>query len=138
LADEENEMNNKVVARYKDGRMIKGATIDFSPGRDVFHVIDSTAPNTMPVMVQTRQLKALFFVKDLIGDPEYGSDGSAPNIRPALGRKVRVVFNDGEVMVGRSATQPATSGIFVEPEDPSRNEQRAFVLFDATQDVQFF
>jgi hypothetical protein len=29
---------NKVVARYVDGRMLKGFTSDFNPSKDEFHV----------------------------------------------------------------------------------------------------
>jgi hypothetical protein len=135
--EREMEMNNKVVARYKDGRMVKGATVNFDPSREIFHVIDLDAPFSVPTMVQTRQLKAVFFVKDLIGDPDRTTTSLFATPRPGLGRKVRVEFTDGEVLTGTSAAQPAPSGLFVVPEDPRTNEERAYVLFDATRDVQF-
>jgi hypothetical protein len=131
-------MYNKVVARYKDGRIVRGTTVDFNPSRDAFHVMDSSSPGSMPVLVQTRQLKALFFVKDLAGDPDRVGDASPSSPRPALGRRIKIVFTDGEVLTGRTAAyQPGRSGFFVEPEDPGTNEERCYVLVDATQDITF-
>jgi hypothetical protein len=43
-------MRNKVVARYLDGRVIKGTTQDFIPSRSFFHVILS--PGTPGVQVR--------------------------------------------------------------------------------------
>jgi hypothetical protein len=128
---------NKVVARFIDGSTIKGTTIDFNPTRDVFHVTEAnTQFGATPIQVQTRQLKALFFVKDLVGDAARvkGTASGAP--RPASGRKIRVVFVDGEVLLGTTAGyQSDRKGFFVEPDDPDSNEVRCYVLRDATKEI---
>jgi hypothetical protein len=130
-------MNNKVVARFIDGRVVKGTTVDFSPGKAVFHVIEAHAPaDARPLEIQTRHLKALFFVKDLVGDPnrEKGVAPGSPN--PALGRQVRVVFKDGEVLVGTTAGyQPGRPGFFLEPLDPNANEERLYVITASAEEI---
>src|SRR5262245_57320722 len=69
LGFEENAMNS-VVARFVDGRVMKGMTADFSPAKDLFHLIVSSAPRGAPPMeVSMKDLKALFFVKDFSGNP---------------------------------------------------------------------
>ena len=35
---------NKVVARFADGRVVKGMTLDFSPEKDLFHVARLALP----------------------------------------------------------------------------------------------
>ena len=60
---------NKVVARYRDGRVIKGSTTDFIPTRDVFHVHPEGGGLGVPV--RHTELKAIFFVRDYAGNPEH-------------------------------------------------------------------
>ena len=60
----------KVVARYRDGRLLKGSTSDFQPNKDRFHLALSDAgPGARPVEVRLSELKAVFFVRDFKGDP---------------------------------------------------------------------
>ena len=58
--------NNRVVAHFLDGRVIKGTTSNFFPNRPTFHLLAVGAGQDTEV--QCRQLKAVFFVKDLAGD----------------------------------------------------------------------
>ena len=74
---------NKVVVRYADGRMLKGTAADFFPGKDLFHVCPVGDPEGVgPVEVHAAELKAVFFVKDFAGNPEYSehleADAPAP------------------------------------------------------------
>jgi len=130
---------NRVVARYADGRMLKGMTADFFPGKDVFHVSPAgAADGTDPVEVRVPDLKAVFFVKDFLGDPSYEERREFSAQHPALGRKIRVVFKDGEVLVGTTTGyQPSRPGFFVEPADPGSNNERCYVVAGATQEVSF-
>ena len=131
-------MNNKVVARFADGRTIKGTTMDFHQDKHVFHVIDMTAPGAPPVAVRMRELKALFFVEDLVGDPHRPKVREPDPSRPVGGRRIKVVFNDGEVLVGTTTGfQPGRPGFFVEPADETANEKRCYVLVAATKEVTF-
>ena len=128
---------NKVVVRYADGRIIKGVTADFFPNKDVFHVADPSAPmGSTPTEVNKAELKALFFVKDYDGDPSYSERKEFAGT--PVGRAIRVVFNDGEVLVGTTTGyQPGRPGFFVEPADPQSNNERAYVVTAATREVGF-
>ena len=130
---------NKVVARFRDGRMVKGFTHDFTPARDRFHVDEvGAAPGTKAVEILRDDLKALFFVKDFAGDPRRVDVNDFDASRPAVGRRIRVVFQDGEVMVGTTlGYQPGRPGFFLEPADAESNIRRCFVVARATREVRF-
>jgi len=120
----------KVVARYADGRVLKGTTLNFSPTRQTFLLQAEGPSNSEPVTVRTSDLKAIFFVRDLAGNAEY-NDVKEFVGRPA-GRKVVVTFKDGERLVGASLTYDAArEGFFLFPADPRSNNERIYVLMSA-------
>jgi len=127
---------NRVVARYRDGRLVKGVTSDFLPARDLFHV--APEGGGAPVAVKHADLKAVFFVRDFAGNPEHQTRNDFAAGRPAIGKQIRVVFEDGEVMVGTTqGYQPGRPGFFVVPADPVANTQRCYVISAATKEVGF-
>ena len=130
---------NTVVARFVDGRIIKGTTDNFFPNKDAFYVRDSDAPaDEKPMEIRTSDLKALFFVKDLSGDPARVERKELDPGRPPVGRPIQVTFKDGEILVGTTTGyQPGRPGFFVEPIDPDSNNERCFVVAAATRDVRF-
>ncbi len=125
----------KVVARYADGRVLKGTTLNFSPTRQTFLLhAESASINSEPVTVRTSDLKAIFFVRDLAGNAEY-NDVQEFVGRPA-GRKVVVTFKDGERLVGASLTYDAArEGFFLFPADPRSNNERIYVVMSAVVTV---
>ena len=124
---------NKVVARFKDGTMMKGTTADFFPNKNVFHLI---VTNGETLTVNTDQLKAIFFVKDFQGDKDR-KEIYADNI-PGGGRKVQITFSDGETLTGFSqGYSPDRPGFFVVPADTKNNNERIFVITSATKKVTF-
>jgi len=128
---------NRIVAHYQDGHVLKGVTNDFLPAKDRFHVLaaDST-PGGKPSEVVVAELKALFFVKDFAGHPEHKRSQDFDPKAPLSGRKIRVAFKDGEVMVGTTqGYQAGRSGFFVIPADPESNNERCFVVSAATAEV---
>ena len=131
---------NKVVAHYQDGRIVKGYTVDFLPTKPSFHLALADAPQPIkPVEVLLAQLKAVFFVKNLDGGPQphVHRQDFEPG-KPALGRKVRVVFKDGENLVGTTQGYDANRpGFFVFPADTGSNNERIFVVKGATKQVSF-
>ncbi len=130
---------NKVVARFEDGRLVKGMTLDFSPEKNLFHVNDVTesAPEASTA-IHTMDLKALFFVKDLAGDPEHVEDKFFRSMVPDDMRPIRAQFRDGEVLVGTTAGyQPGLPGFFLIPADAESNNERCYVVTTATQDIRF-
>ncbi|MBE0417786.1 MAG: hypothetical protein IBX63_08465 [Coriobacteriia bacterium] len=130
---------NKVVARFADGRLIKGMTADFFPAKDLFHVIvTDTSVETEAVEIHTEELKALFFVKDFAGNPEYSERKDFDPSHPPVGHPIRVEFKDGEVLVGTTTGyQPGRPGFFLEPADPGSNNERCYVVTAATREVRF-
>ena len=130
---------NRVVARFADGRVVKGMTMDFFPTKPLCHVsVLGAPPGTPPIEVNTADLKALFFVKDFAGNPGYAESKEFDSEHPVTGRKIRVVFKDGEVLVGTTTGyQPGRAGFFVEPADGGSNNERCYVVSAATVAVTF-
>jgi hypothetical protein len=130
---------NKVVARFADGSMVKGVTADFFPGRGTFHVsVAPGGPGSETVEIRLQDLKAVFFVRDYSGDPHHVRTKAFDAGRPTIGRKIKVVFRDGEVFVGTTqGYQPGRQGFFVVPADPEMNTERCYVVSAATQSVGF-
>jgi hypothetical protein len=125
----------KVIARFRDGHLVRGYTADFHPSKPQLHL--SAEPNSSDTLfLQLSQLKALFFVRDFTGDQtrvDRQEFGSAPQ-----GRKVAVMFNDGETLLGTTlGYRGEGNGFFVHPADPRSNNLRVFVVPGATQQVRF-
>jgi hypothetical protein len=132
------EISNLVVARYADGRVLKGVTQDFSPNRGIFHV-HAPGDDANAVELRFKQLKALFFVKSLEGD------GKRQDVRgfvagPAetqQGKKIAVRFRDGEFICGYTLSwTPDREGFFLFPADADGNNQRIFVITAATVEIK--
>jgi hypothetical protein len=130
---------NRVVVRFADGGLVKGTTSDFLPGRETFHVSEAlAAPGAAAVEIRMRDLKAVFFVKDYAGDPKHVEKKQFDPSRPPAGRRIRVVFKDGEVFVGTTqGYQPDRPGFFVVPADPTANTERCYVVTASTNEVSF-
>ena len=120
-------MANEVVARYVDGRVVKGICLDVDPARPMCHV--KTAEQGM-VKVKLAELKALFFVKDLAGNPAH-QEGSAVEPEDARARSfsgISVEFKDGERITGLTARYPPIRPFFyVLPADAGSNNFRILV-----------
>ncbi len=130
---------NKIVVRYQDGRLLKGSTVDFFPNKETFHVVLADAQaGAKPVEVFVRDLKAVFFVKDFVGNSAYNDNKEFTQSKPVVGRKIKVTFKDNEVLTGTTqGYQPGRPGFYVVPADPNSNIERFYVVTAATQDVSF-
>jgi hypothetical protein len=130
---------NKVVVRLADGNIIKGVTTDFFPGKDIFHVsVENALNGTKPIEISTRNMKAVFFVKDFAGNPQHVKQNEFDPTHPPVGRRIKVVFKDGEVLVGTTTGyQPERPGFFIIPADASSNNERCYVIAAATQEISF-
>jgi hypothetical protein len=130
---------NRIVARYQDNRLLKGITNDFLPAKDRFHVVPAdNPPGTRPLEVLIADLKALFFVRDFTGHPEHHRSQEFDPSKPPVGRKIRVMFKDGEVMAGTTqGYQPGRPGFFLVPADSRSNNERCFVVAASTKEIAF-
>jgi hypothetical protein len=127
---------NRVIAHYLDGRVVKGTTEDFHPDRRQFHLhpIDASAPT----VVDNRQLKAVFFVKDFAGNPGRKDlhGFGLMSAEQTQGKKIAIEFKDGERIQGYTlAYTPDRQGFFVVPADPGSNNLRIYVLKGATRQI---
>ena len=127
---------NKLVVRYLDGTLLKGFCQDFHPTRSFFHLTPSITPGAETSMVPMQQLKAVFFVRDFEGDPDY-VEGRTFAERPS-GRKVEITFADGELMVGSTlGYRTDGTGFFISPADGDGNNLRVFVLPGGVKRVRY-
>jgi hypothetical protein len=130
----------KVVARYRDGRMVKGTTQNFFPNnKPVFHVnLQGGAGVGDPVEVKIEDLKAIFFVRDFRGNAKHVERKQLAPGERAQGRLMEVTCKDGEVIVGgTTGYDPKRQGFFLFPIDPTANNARVFVVTSAVRTARF-
>ncbi len=121
---------NKLVVHTAVGRIVKGQSSDFSSTKDFFHLVCLDPPGKT-IKVPLANLKAIFFVKDFRGDPSY-KESKDFSKAPPYGKRVKVIFHDGEAFHGFSdAIHRNRIGFFILPVDPDANTIRAFVLNEA-------
>ena len=126
-----------VVARFVDGRVLKGTTQDFSPHKPLFHLAVWDDPAARALAVPVGALKALFFVRTFEGDPKHVDDRDFTNAK-GQGRKILVTFFDGEVLRGFTAGYSKDKpGFFVIPSDPKANNSRAYVVTAAVKKIEW-
>ncbi len=128
----------KVIARFRDGRLLKGLSQSFNPTCPSFFLIPvPSAGKPQPVKVALADLKAVFIVHDFVGKPEYHEQKQFPlNHGDNTGLRLKVTFSDGEVLVGRSLNyDPNAAGFFLLPADPASNNQRVYVVAGAVKSV---
>ncbi len=131
------EQENKVVIAFVDGRRLKGYVYDFSALKDSFNVLPPDKRlHEHGIKVLMKDLKAVFFVKDFLGNPDYhDKDIVDEHIH---GRKIEVSFRDGETIVGKTeGYNPQKLGFFMVPGDPASNNIRVFVINKNAQKVRF-
>jgi len=131
-------MMNQIIAHFQDGKVLRGQSMDFLPAKDRFHLVPAGSGATQkPVEIVVGDLKGVFFVRDLKGNRERRKVNEFDPGAPALGRKIRVVFKDGEVLQGYTqGYQPGRPGFFLIPADHGGNTERCFVVAAATREIQ--
>jgi hypothetical protein len=137
------KVQNLVVARYQDGKIIRGVTHDFGPKKKVFHV--STVEKYGKTVrgkifeIHLLELKAVFFVRSLAGrqGPPSLKGLMEEKLDPPGLMKVKITFLDGEILVG--TTQGYTherEGFFVVPLERDSNNLRIFVVSRAVKKIE--
>lgn len=131
--------SNLVVARFKDGRILKGRTFGVNLATGSFFVEDGEAPEgAAPTLVHLRELKAIYFVKDHVGDPSRKDSHPERPKAPPGERVVAVKFKDGEIALGSTLSYaPNRRGFFMTSLEDSTNNLRALVLSDAVEKMRF-
>ena len=126
----------KIIARRLDGTVLKGHTQNFDPSRPAFTLTVPDAPEgEREVSVRLDQLKAVFFVKDFAGNPEYSEKKEF--FDPLVGRRLQVTFKDGETLFGTSLSYDAArDGFFLFPVDKFSNNDKVFVVAAAVAHIK--
>jgi hypothetical protein len=132
-----NSTGSTVVARFVDGRVIKGVTHDFSPQESFFHIAIWDDPAAKALKVPVRALKALFFVRTYKGNSQHDESRDIDNAN-VVGRKLVVTFADGEVLCGSTTGDSSDKpGFFVIPIDPESNNSLVFVVGSSIKQVEW-
>jgi len=133
-------LKKKVVVKFKDGKIIKGWVGEFKPGRETFILFPLFEySQDEQLVINFKELKAVFFVKDFKGDHTYKKARSF-NIDMVITptqRKIIVDFEDSEKLYGTCLTYGKfKKGFFVYPIDPKDNSERIFVVHSATKKIK--
>jgi hypothetical protein len=125
----------RVVARFRNGKLVRGYTNDFHPSKPHLHLTPEARIGDA-LFVVVSQLKAVFFVRDFAGDPSRVDSTEFDTANH--GRKVEVTFADGEVLRGTTlGYRNDGTGFFVQPADAGSNNTRVFVAPGAARSVKF-
>lgn len=124
-------MAQKVVAHFLDHGIVKGTSMDVDPNKATCHI---QTEGDGVVEVELARLKALFFVKDLMGRREY-NETHAPktgDLRLHGSHHVNLGFHDGERMGALMNRYPPNRPFFfVLPMDPRSNNIRILLNREA-------
>ena len=127
---------NKIVVHEKGGNILKGTTADFLPKRPLFHIAVGGIHGEEIKKISMDNLKAIFFVKDFSGNRDYKETKDFSD-RPASGKKIRAMFQDGETITGYTHSinmdQPR---FFLVPVDPKSNNERIFIVFSSLSTLE--
>ncbi len=129
-------MERKVVVHMKDGSIHKGITHDFESGQESFHLLPAEGGG-VPRRIAVDDMKALFYVKDYMGNRDFVARRQFDEAREA-GRKAVVTFEDGEEIWGYlgEGADGSGRGFFLFPADPGDNNIRLFVNRSAMQSLR--
>jgi len=127
-------MQNRIIVRFTDGKILKGTTVDLLPNKSVFHLNENETGAIHKIDIVN--LKAIYFVKSFGGNKDYQDKNDIERV--GLGKKIRVSFKDGETLVGYTQGYSANRSLFIVfPCDPDNNNEKVFVVTGATDNVAF-
>ena len=136
---------HRVVARFNNGRIIKGYIRNFIAEESFVTLEEAGICKEQSIPIG--ELKAIFFVKTFEGVSGH-RDKKAYGIRNNIGRKVYIRFNDGESMIGflegdvpwkkgffLSKPDRKVKGFFLIPVDSESNNIKVFVVGSSIRDI---
>ena len=127
---------NKIVVHDKGGNILKGTTADFLPKKSLFHLAVGGMQGEEVEKIVMDNLKAIFFVKDFVGDKNYEETKEFSECL-TTGKRIRAMFKDGEIVFGYThALNLNQAGFFLVPTDPQSNNERIFIVFSALNTLE--
>lgn len=137
------EVQNKLVAHFKDGQVNRGFSRDFDPVKASFHLVNRQGEVAISRAITLEDLKALFHVKTWGREdrhrnrrPGFPDDGRAP-LEGVSFVKTVLEFYDGEKIFGYSEEyDPTRTGFYVVPADPDDNNEKIYVVQSSLVNIQ--
>ena len=130
-------MEQKIVVNLRSGAVHKGVTHDFSPNKEAFHILPAEGGG-LPVRVQMNDMKAMFWVKDYLGNREFVARRDFDPARPLEGRRAILTFLDGETMWGAvTDDDPSVAGFYFVPSDERDNNEKIFVVRKSLKELRW-
>jgi hypothetical protein len=126
-----------VVARFLNGKTVKGTTQNFLPNKATFHVYENGDEGSPALELSVDSLKAVFFVKNFAGRKDHVEDYNFEKNK-GYGRKCVVKFIDGEFITGYTSGYGANRpGFFLIPAEADSNNTRVFIVNKAVLDIRW-
>lgn len=123
----------QIVVHFNDGNVKKGTTSNFEPDRNSFSMETIGGEQ---VEVSIVGIKSIFFVKDFEGEKCFSYEYK-DNI-PDVGRKIKVEYFDGEVIIGYVfGYSSKNQGFLMVPADLDGNNLRIYAVNEAVKKVEF-
>jgi len=130
-------MEQKIVVNMRGGAVHKGVTHDFSPKQDAFHVLPAEGGG-VPLRVNMDDMKAMFWVKDYLGNRDFVARRDFDSGRAAAGRRAILTFADGETIWGTvTEDDPSGPGFFFVPSDERDNNMKIFVVRNSLKELRW-
>ena len=130
-------MEQKIVVNMRSGAVHKGFTHDFSPRREMFHVLPAEGGG-VPIRINLGDMKAMFWVKDYLGNREFVARKGFDPERATEGRRAIVTFADGETMWGAvTEDDPSLPGFYFVPSDERDNNLKIFVVRKGLKELRW-
>ncbi len=121
---------HKVIVRTRDGEVIPG----FANQDRIKTTLKIITQQGKEQTFSLNKLKAVFFVKDFQGNPEYDEIKFLNKQSVSSMIWVRVEFFDGEVLEGKILNNMeliSSPGFFLSPSDQDTNNKRVYVVKSA-------
>jgi len=130
-------MEQRIVVNMRGGAIHKGVTHDFSPKQGTFHVLPAEGGG-VPIRVNMDDMKAMFWVKDYLGNRDFVARRDFDPGRTAEGRRAILTFADGETIWGTvTEDDPSGPGFFFVPSDERDNNMKIFVVRNSLKELRW-
>jgi hypothetical protein len=92
----------------------------------------------VPIRVNLDDMKAMFWVKDYLGNRDFVARRDFDPGRPSEGRRAILTFGDGETIWGSVIEDdPSSFGFFFVPSDERDNNLKIFVVRKGLKELRF-
>ncbi len=88
--------HEKAILRFIDGKMLKGYIKNFTLADEHIFIEDDSSETQK---IRLKELKAIFYVRDFLGDRKHREKKAFSGARPS-GKRLFIRFKDGEQMMG--------------------------------------